>query len=200
MNTVGEARARGRDDARRLILDAARDLAVEQGWRAVRMGELATRVGISRQALHQEFGAKPQIAAALVHREITELLDGFATALADHSDDVYTAFVQAATFTLEAIAGNPLLQIVISGQGDETLLALITTRGDWMIRQVADVIQEWGTTEFPDLPADRLREMAVPVARLALSMGVVPMAPIPEAAAELARAACLLIGHPDPAE
>ena len=82
MATVGEVRARSRGEIRTLVLDAARASAVDQGWRAVRMGELAGEVGVSRQALHQEFGAKAQLGSELVHREIDELVTGFATALA----------------------------------------------------------------------------------------------------------------------
>ena len=62
MATVAELRERARDEARRrtrdLVLDAARATTLESGWRAVRMGALATEVGLSRQALHAEFGTK----------------------------------------------------------------------------------------------------------------------------------------------
>lgn len=198
METVAQARAHSRAEVRRVVLDAARSLAVEQGWRAVRMGALAEQVGVSRQALHQEFGAKAELGAALLDREVDELIGGFATTLADHSDDVATAIREAATFTLEAVTADPLLQTVISGRGDETLLALITIRGDWMIRRVAEVVRDWAIAEFPAIPPARVEAMAEPIARLALSTGVSPTEPIEEAARNLARVTCVLLGVPEP--
>lgn len=197
MATVGEVRARSRGEIRTLVLDAARTSAVEHGWRAVRMGELATEVGVSRQALHQEFGAKAQLGSELLHREIDELLTGFATALAVHSDDVATAIREAATFALNAIIGNPLLQTVISGRGDETLLALLTTQSDWLIRQMAEVLRDWAVAEFPTISAARVEAMAEPISRLALSASVAPTAPTEGAARSLARVACLLLDVQD---
>lgn len=194
VTTISDVRARSRAEARAVVLDAAREVAITQGWRAVRMGDLANRVGVSRQALHQEFGAKGQLGAALLHREIDELVAGFATALADHPSDVRTAFRDAAAFALTAIDGDPLLQTVISGRGDETLLALLTSRGDWLILRVAEVIREWATAEFTELSPDRVATMAEPLARLALSNAVAPTAAIDEAAESLAEVACLLLG------
>lgn len=194
MTTVGEVRARSRDEVRTLVLDAARRLAVEHGWRDVRMSELAAEVGVSRQALHQEFGAKAQLGSELLHREIDELVAGFASALADHSADVATAIREAAIFTLRAITSDPLLQTVISGRGDENLLALLTIRGDWMIQRMADVLRDWAVTEFPSISTARVEQMVEPICRLALSASVAPTAPIDEAASSLAQVACLLLG------
>jgi len=194
MATIGDVRARSRGEVRTLVLDAARELAVEKGWRAVRMGELATAVGVSRQALHQEFGAKGQLGSELLHRELDELVTGFATALAEHSADIGTAIREAAIFALDAITANPLLQTVISGRGDETLLSLLTTRSDWMILRMSDVLREWAIAEFPTISATRLETMAEPICRLTLSASVTPTAPIEEAADSLARVACVLLG------
>lgn len=197
MTTVADVRARSRDEVRNLVLDTARNLAVEQGWGAVRMGELAAEVGLSRQALHNEFGTKGQLGSELLHREFDELVTGFATALSDHSADVATAIREAALFTLEAITGDPLLRTVISGRGDENLLALLTTRSDWLILRMAAVLRDWATTEFPSISAARVEEMVEPICRLALSTGVAPTAPLKEAADSLARVACLLLGVQD---
>lgn len=194
MKTVEEVRARSRAEVRGVVLDAARELAIAQGWRSVRMGELATRVGLSRQTLHQEFGAKGQLGAELLRREVEELRTGFASALAVHSADPATAIYEAATFALDAITSNPLLQTVISGRGDETLLSLLTSRSDWLIVQIAVVLREWAVAEFPMIPAERVDSMAEPIARLTLSAGLVPTEPTDQAARSLAEVACLLLG------
>jgi AcrR family transcriptional regulator len=73
-----ETRAFGRARLRELALDAARDIVLTRGWAAVRMGAIATAIGISRQSLHGEFGTKDELGDALVLRETAAFLDGVA--------------------------------------------------------------------------------------------------------------------------
>jgi AcrR family transcriptional regulator len=63
-----ETRAYGRARLRELALDAARDVVLDRGWAAVRMGAIAKEIGISRQTLHGEFGTKDDLGNALVMR------------------------------------------------------------------------------------------------------------------------------------
>ena len=77
-----ETRAFGRARLRELALDAARDIVLTRGWGAVRMGAIATAIGISRQSLHGEFGTKDELGDALVLRETAAFLDGVASRLA----------------------------------------------------------------------------------------------------------------------
>ena len=73
-----ETREFGRTRLRELALDAAREVALDRGWAAVRMGEVALAVGISRQSLHAEFGTKGDLGHALVVRETSAYFDGVA--------------------------------------------------------------------------------------------------------------------------
>ena len=53
-----ETRAFGRARLRELALDAAREVVLDRGWSAVRMGSIATAVGISRQSLYSYLKAE----------------------------------------------------------------------------------------------------------------------------------------------
>lgn len=83
-----ETRAFGRARLRDVALDAAREVVLERGWSAVRMGAIATTIGISRQSLHAEFGTKDDLGNALVMRETAEFFDGVAVRLAEHPGDL----------------------------------------------------------------------------------------------------------------
>ena len=115
MKTVADVRDRARLGVRDVVLDAARQVTLEQGWRAVRIGALATQVGLSRQSVHLVFGTKAQLGSDLVHREIEQLLTGIGAALDAHPGDPLACIREAATVTLTSMAENPLLQIIISG-------------------------------------------------------------------------------------
>ena len=73
MTTAAAIRADQRADTRRrmreAMLSAAHGLAVARGWGAVRMGEVAQHVGVSRQTLYAEFGSKEALGQALVLRD-----------------------------------------------------------------------------------------------------------------------------------
>lgn len=198
MRSVEQSRARGRAPVRELVLDAARATVLDQGWRAVRMGALATEVGLSRQTVHLEFGTKADLGSALVRREIDGLLADISTALHAHPGDPLASFRDAAAVTLTSMAANPLLQIIIGGEGDQDLLALLTSRGAWVLSGAHQMLEEWAATSLADLDPVRVEAMVEPVVRLTLSHGVTPTLPIPDAVASIVRVACLLIGLPDP--
>lgn len=187
----------GRAALRDAVLDAAREVALTSGWRSVRMGALATQAGVSRQTLHAEFGTKAQVASDLVHREIAHLLAGISAALDTSPDDPSAAIREAADYTLRAMEQNPLLQIVIGGGGDEDLLALLTTRGDWILREATQVLCDWARRHLPTLDQARVEQWAEPIVRLTLSHGLTPTMPRARAVEQLAHTATVLVGLDD---
>ena len=70
------------------ILDAAHALVCAEGWQAVNMSRIATTVGISRQVLYKEIGAKQALGEALVQRETSRFITGVITAIQSHPGDV----------------------------------------------------------------------------------------------------------------
>src|SRR5919198_2882408 len=72
--------------ARESLLDAAYTALARRPWSAVRMVDVASAAGVSRQTLYNEFGSKEGLARALVRREADGYLAGVERALATHSD------------------------------------------------------------------------------------------------------------------
>jgi AcrR family transcriptional regulator len=196
-----ETRAFGRARLRELALDAARDVVLTRGWAAVRMGAIASAVGISRQSLHAEFGTKDELGDALVMRETTTFLDGVQARLAEHPGDLAGGVADAAEFMLSATRDDPLLQTILTrtaNGGDQSLLALLTTRGETLIEHGVQILGHWVGEHWPSADPDDARVMVESVARLAQSHILTPIKSPPEAARDLALVACRCLGLPDP--
>src|SRR5918999_755746 len=68
--------------AREALLNAAMAALAALPWSAVRMVDVASAAGVSRQTLYNEFGSKEGLGRALVRRAVDEYLDGLERALA----------------------------------------------------------------------------------------------------------------------
>lgn len=177
---AAEIRADARQRVRDAMLEAAHELVVESGWSAVRMGAIAARVGVSRQTLHAEFGTKEALGQALVLRVTDRFLVGVAEALEARADRLGDAVRAAVTYTLERTADDPLLQTVLTstrGTGDETLLPLLTSRGEPLLHRASDVLRAWVGERFPDLDAALVDEVVDSVVRLVVSHAVLLLDP-----------------------
>ncbi len=65
-----------RQHLRDTIIDAARDLTIAHGWDNVRMAQVATKTGVSRQTVYNEFDSKAGLAEALAQREAERFIAG----------------------------------------------------------------------------------------------------------------------------
>jgi len=197
-----ETRAFGRARLRELALDAARTVVLERGWAAVRMGAIATAVGISRQSLHAEFGTKDELGDALVMRETTTFLDGVQSRLAEHPGDLAGGVADAAEFMLSATRDDPLLQTILTrapaNGGDQSLLPLLTTRGEPLIEHAMQIVGSWVAEQCPSAEASDLGLMVESVVRLAHSHLLTQTRMPSEAARDLALVACRCLRLPDP--
>ena len=94
---------------RERIVAAAAQLTGESGWAAITMTKLADRVGVSRQTVYNEIGGKPQLAEAMVLRELEMFLDVVDSAFQDNPDDLVRA-IEAAAFhsrVLKSLSTKP---------------------------------------------------------------------------------------------
>lgn len=105
-------------ERRNRILDAARDLALEKGWRATTVADIAGRVGIGKGAVYLEFADKPAILEAALLRSMRQLTGVV--------HDRITASVELVTLpalygiAVEALLGDPLMRAF--SLGDEGVL------------------------------------------------------------------------------
>ena len=196
-----ETRAYGRSRLRELALDAARQVVLDRGWSAVRMGAIATAIGVSRASVHAEFGTKDDLGQDLVMRETAVFFDEMRERLNRHPGDLPNAVQAAVAYILEATGGNPLLQTILTRapvDGDTSLLPLLTTRGEPLMTQAVQMVQDWVSEQWPGLPDGDVRLMAESVARIGFSHIVTPTAATADIARDLALVACRCLRFPDP--
>lgn len=164
---------------RESLLDAAADLLVERGYRAVRMRDVASAAGVSRQTVYNEFGDKWGLAQAVVIRDNERYLDGIDAVLSEHAD-VYSAVVAAVTFTMETSADDQLKKAVLTGAGGDEMLPLLTTQAEPVLFAASARIAEHALRQWPDLDRAALTEIADAAVRLTMSHIMLPSGP-PEA-------------------
>ena len=114
---------------RERVIDAAVTLTTEVGWAQVTMARLADVVGVSRQTVYNEVGSKPQLAEAMILRELERFLELVTVAFDAHPTDLVAAIRDASCAVLEASQDNLLLKAIVSAThgADTELLPLLTT-------------------------------------------------------------------------
>jgi AcrR family transcriptional regulator len=194
-----ETRAFGRARLREVALDAARDVVLDRGWGAVRMGAIATKVGISRQSLHAEFGTKDELGDALVLRETAEFFDGVAARLSEHPGDLSGAMSNAVEYMVTVARGNPLLETIITraaAGGDVSLLSLLTVGGEALLGTATALVADWVIGQWPSAEFADVRIMVESVVRLCQSHILTPTKSPADVGADLALVACRCLPLP----
>ena len=185
-----ETRAYGRARLRELALDAAREVVLDRGWSAVRMGAIATAVGISRQSLHVEFGTKDELGNAMVMRETSAFFNELRELLARHPGDLAGGVSAAAEYMVSVARDNPLLETILTrtpaSGGDMSLLSLLTIRGEPLIDNAIEILRAWVGREWPVADPADVRLMVESVVRLCLSHILTPTKTPAEVGADLA--------------
>lgn len=191
-----------RRQVREAALDAAHRLVVGHGWDLVRVGQVATAVGVSRPTLYKEFGSKQGLGEALVLRETERFLDGVSQELARHDSDVAAGISAAVRYTLDRAGDDPLLHAVLtsSRDGGDSLLPLLTTRSAPVLDAASAALHAWLDSGFPQLDADVVADAVDTVVRLTVSHLVLPVGDPEQTVSRLTRIAlrCLQVADPAP--
>lgn len=167
------------------VLDAAYALICTEGWRAVNMSQIAATVGISRQVLYKEIGAKQALGQALAQRETDRFIDGVISAIRAHPDDVVAGLVAGAAFTLRTGADDDLTKATLarSRDGESGLTPLMTAGPRPIWRGAMDAVAA-AVRDFYELPdsIDRQLNSIIEVDfRLTFSHLLQPMSAIDDA-------------------
>ena len=153
------------------------------------MARLADRVGVSRQTVYNEVGAKNTLAEAMILAELAQFLDVVETAFDAAPDDLVAAIEGATSAVLEMAEDNQLLRAVVSAThgADTELLPLLTTHSAELLGEAKAVLRR-RVGGYPDLPLDERRLDAVidMVVRVVLSHVMQPSGPVGETAAGIA--------------
>jgi AcrR family transcriptional regulator len=170
------------------IVAAAAVLTTETGWSEVTMARLADRVGVSRQTVYNEIGGKPQLAEAMVLRELELFLQVVDSAFHDNPDDLVGAIEAASFRVLELASTDPLLHAILSSsQGaDSELLPLLTTNSEPLLGTAGQMIREHISSYEVPLEEPRVEVLIDMVVRLVLSHVMQPTAQPAETAETIA--------------
>ena len=184
---------------RDLLLDAAADAVLSGAeWSRLRMADVATSAGVSRQTLYYEFGSKDRVVEALALREAQRYADGADAAREGPSASPGESVRAGVAFTLREAADNPLLKAVLTDDAGD-LLPFLTTRAEALHaaaaeRCAADLLEQW-----PQLPPDDVRLVADVVTRLVGSHLALPGGRPDEVADDVARVVDTLLPLARPA-
>ncbi len=153
------------------LLSAAARFTAEHGWGALTMAKLADLVGVSRQTVYNEIGGKPQLAEAMVMRELELFLDLVDSSFQDNPDDLVRAIETASFRVLDLARTDPLLHAILSSsQGaDSELLPLLTTNSEPLLGAAGQMIREHVMTYDIRLEEHRVDVLIDMVVRLVLS-------------------------------
>jgi AcrR family transcriptional regulator len=184
---VGEDRARA--VRRRVLLEAGvTPLLAERTWSGIRMADVATAAGVSRQTLYDEFGSRQGLAEAYVMAETERFLAMVDDALDGAGADPRAALFSALSTFLRAARQGGLLKAITDSDGNHDLLALITIRGGSVLDQATDRIGTFFASRWPGVDPAGAGLAARLLVRLALSYATQPDGSPDEAATEVASA------------
>ncbi|CAM2794744.1 TetR family transcriptional regulator [Saccharomonospora xinjiangensis] len=178
---------RARASLREQLLDAAAGILTHSGYAGLRMADVASAVGVSRQTVYNEFGNKSALVQAVALHTFAEFTDGIRRCL-DDADGVLAGVHAATRHTIEHAGRNPLVAAITGAQPAEDLLPLLTTRGQPVLGAATDLAESYLREQLPDLADPRF--VAETMVRLALSHLVLPTGSATEAADRV----CAVVG------
>jgi AcrR family transcriptional regulator len=166
---------------RETLLDAAADLLPERGHRGLRMADVASRAGVSRQTVYNEFGSKSALAQAVALRTAAEFLDGIRQRF-ESAESLLAGIRRGVVYTIEHARENRLIAAAIGTEAGEDLLPLLTSRGEPILTAAADLAAGQYLELEPGLSPESAALLAETAVRLSLSHLVLPTHSADEAA------------------
>ncbi|KAA9161786.1 TetR/AcrR family transcriptional regulator [Amycolatopsis acidicola] len=179
---------------REALLDAATGLLATQGHAGLRMADVASSAGVSRQTVYNEFGNKTALVQAVALRTTAEFLEGIRTRF-DAAPDLLAGIHRAVVFTIEHGRENKLVASALGTQAGEDLLPLLTTRGEPVLSAAVEMAAAHYREFLPALDESTAVLLAETVTRLALSHLVLPTHSAAEAADMVCAAVSPAIAH-----
>ncbi len=177
MGATPSYRESNRARLREALVGAARDLTVAHGWDGVRMVDVATAAGVSRQTVYNEFGGRDGLAEALAMSEIRMFVAAVRAELFAHGPDVRAAVHAAVLRTLQEAARNPLVRAILTNDrgGADHLLPFLTTRSAALLAAGGAIVAEWAEKHLPEVPPATVAVAADSAIRLTISHVLQPL-------------------------
>jgi len=160
-----------------MLLDAARELLTQRHWSDITMADVAGAAGVSRQTLYNEFCSRDEFAQALVLHEEARLIAAVEATIRAHLDDPAQALTHAFNVFLIAAAEDPLIRRVLSEDGADGMLPLITTRGRPVIEGAVARLGAIILSCWPAVQRVHVELLSECLVRLAISYAMLPSGP-----------------------
>jgi AcrR family transcriptional regulator len=157
-----------------MLLDATRELLADRHWSEITMADIARAAGVSRQTLYNEFRSRDEFAQAFVLREEDRLIAAVEATIRAHLDDPTEALTHAFNVFLVAAAEDPLIHRLLSEDGADGMLPLVTTRGRPVIERAVARLGDIILSCWPQLPRVAVDLLSECLVRLAISYAILP--------------------------
>jgi AcrR family transcriptional regulator len=142
------------------ILNAVDEVVAEHGS-AIRLADVARKLGVTRQTVYRYF---PN-ADALLIASAMRAVDGFIDQVAEHVrglNDPVIAVVECVAFAIENLTGDPQLESILSQQGGEAVTSLTAdTAIAFCISVFRRLDVDWKLHGFDDTALSELAEMTL---------------------------------------
>jgi AcrR family transcriptional regulator len=171
---------------RDMLLDAARELLAQRHWPEITMADVARAAGVSRQTLYNEFRSRDEFAQAFVLREQERLITAVEATIHTHLDNPAEALTQAFNVFLTAASEDPLTRRVLSEDGADGMLPLVTTRGRPVVEGAVARLAEIILSCWPHVQRTAVELLSECLVRLAISYAMLPAGPATMTATSIA--------------
>ncbi len=165
---------RARAGMREAVLTAVDDLVRDRGWQATRMSDVAARAGVSRPTVYQLFDSRDGLAQAYLIRQTERFMGSVEAAIRADATDPAAAVTAGLHAFLAGAADDGMVKAILSGEHNDGLLPLVTTRGLPVIRYATDRLVAVIDELWPGLAARDVRVFAESAVRLAISHATAP--------------------------
>jgi AcrR family transcriptional regulator len=169
------------------VIDAVHHLVRDRGWANTTMADVARVAGVSRQTVYNEFGSRGELAQAYVLWETERFVDEVSEAVRNHPHDIEAALTAAVEVFLRAAANDPLFKSAFLRDGDDSLLALLTTQGAPVLALATGQLSLLFAQLWPAVSAEDAELLTEQVVRLGISHAALPTAPVDVVAAGITR-------------
>lgn len=203
LTMVHLAEAEAEDPDHVLVLDGALEAFLDFGIRRTSMGEIAKRSAVSPATLYRRFRGKDEVVWAVGRREASRFIAQVDASI-DAAADVDAQIAALFTACTDGIRQHRLLQRLLATE-PEVILPLLTIQGGPVLALGRDYLSSFiGRLQVRgDLPAFEPEPVAELLARLALSMALLPgsclpLGDAPSVHAFVARHLGPMLGRPVP--
>ena len=163
-----------RELLRSRLLEGVATLLRDRAWADVTMAQVARAAGVSRQTVYNEFGSRPELAQAYVLWEADRFLTSVDAAVRRHLADPVRAVSAAFETFLAAANDHPLVRALVTPDGAQELLPLITTQGQPLHDRATTSLAASFRELWPQVGRADAHLLADAVVRQAISRAAMP--------------------------